>query len=74
MHDDKDTSFTDYDRLVKYGSLPKDKLLLLVRFQAQALELVRLNACSAKDGLLRPAIMGALDDLREDEKSLMTAR
>lgn len=74
MRDDKTTSFTDFDKLVKCGSLPEDKLLLLVRLQAQALELVRLNACLAKDGFLRPAIMNTLDELREDEKSLMSAR
>lgn len=74
MQDDQATSFTDYDRLVKYGTLPKDKLLLLIRFQADALELVRLNAQSAKDGFLRPAIMNALNDFREDENSLMPAR
>jgi hypothetical protein len=74
MQDDQDIGFADYDRLVEYGSLPKDKLLLLVRCQAQALELVRLNAQSAKDSFLRPAIMDALDDARKEEKSLRSAR
>lgn len=73
MQDDQGISFTDFDRLVEYGSLPKDKLLLLVRCQAQALEQVRLNAHSAKDGFLRPAIMDTLDDFRKNEKSLRSA-
>lgn len=73
MQDDQGISFTDFDRLVEYGSLPKDKLLLFVHCQAQALELVRLNAQSAKDGFLRPAIMNALDNFRKDEESLRSA-
>lgn len=73
MQDDQGISFTAFDKLVEYGSLPKDKLLVLVRCQAQTLELVRVNAQSAKDGFLRPTIMDALDDFWKKEKSLRSA-